>query len=79
MQADGGEGVTPPPAAETAGSGDGETAGSLTVTPPQEVKSFVSPPVEALKLSDFACTSPESRFLRHFYAAVSLIRDHRGL
>ncbi|OEH78466.1 bromodomain-containing protein [Cyclospora cayetanensis] len=34
---------------------------------------------EALRLSDYACTGPESRFLRHFYAAASLVRDSKGL
>lgn len=37
------------------------------------------PANDSLRLSYYACTAPESRFLRHFFGAVSLVRDVKGL
>ncbi|CDJ41483.1 bromodomain-containing protein, putative [Eimeria tenella] len=90
LEAESNEGVSPPEAAEGGSSGDwggaptaasaaaaaAAAAGANVPSAPAEGRGG---PAEALRLSDYACTSPESRFLRLFYGAVSLIRDPKGL
>ena len=89
MQAEATEVTSPPESGEGTGNGEWGISGAPSASAAAAVAAAAGGPpaaneargplTDSLRLSYYACTAPESRFLRHFFGAVSLVRDAKGL
>ncbi|XP_058515370.1 LOW QUALITY PROTEIN: uncharacterized protein LOC131478817 [Ochotona princeps] len=68
-------------AAGTAGAGEGglSLVCATVAAPPSLRNGAAAAAFATLRLAETAASTPEIRFLLHFYAAASLLRDYRGM
>ncbi|CDI80295.1 bromodomain-containing protein, putative [Eimeria praecox] len=85
LDAEANEVMSPPESGEGMSSGDcglsssSSSSAAAAAAAATAAAAAAAPASDGLRLSYYACTAPESRFLRYFFAAVSLIRDTKGL